>query len=695
MSVLRRPKSPTLQERFPEKTNLKNYKNCTDADLDAPPNEETACFIFSSVKVLFDINPDELRELKKSVSKAYLPNDSKYEEHRIGYNKRFNFYPSIIVFPSSIDDIKTTIKFCSKKDLPMVIRSGGHCYEPASTIQFGCILDLRNYDQTCIDCEKQIATVQVGSTLGEALKVINSEGFVLPTGTCITNGVGGFSLGGGVGFYTRKFGLTIDSILELKMINYKGHILTVNAKENPDLFFALRGAGGNNFGVIIDITFKIYPFQPTIVFEFRFNLNDPSLQESTGQEGNNIVALCDFWQYWMNDMTDNFNSDITMSAPHLPVTLTGIYLGKNCDEKKCDCKKKKEKKNCKCEEKKCGCEEKKCGCEEKKCGCEEKKCGCEEKKCSCKEKKCSCKEKKCGCEEKKCGCKEKKCSCKEKKCGCKEKKCDPCEVKPYNPCVDNPCADGNYRDYDPYRKIPCYGEEKKCICEERRCDCEEKKHEKKKCDDEEKPDECLRRFKERFLEKVKPLFDFNPIDFEWNYAKTPLQVTEYFGRAGYARPFYQDTKHNIANDFLPKEYFSALVNACYNIDKRDSFTKINLTSFGGAMAKVPVTDTAFPHRTAKYWIFYSAVWGIPSEVEQVRNIAWVLKLALEVSIFFTQPLDQYINFLNYLLPRDTYLISYFGVNSERLKAIKEQYDPKNVFTFKQGIKPNKNVIELQ
>jgi len=563
--ILECPKSPEMKKRYPSLEHLQDYKQCTSTRLDVDPRTETACFIFNSVKMLFNISAQQLRDLKTNVTKAYFADDSEYENLRLGYNKRFNFYPSVIVVAVTTEDIAKTIQFCHCNKLPFVIRSGGHGYEPASTIQFGCVIELREYDNVSLNKHNNTVTVQVGATLGELLQVVNSNNYVLPTGTCVTNGVGGYSLGGGVGFYTRKYGLTIDSILNITMVDYQGSVITVNDKCNSDLFFALRGAGGNNFGVVTSITFKVYPYTPTIVFSLHFAF------DSCISQNNNIVQLCAFWQKWMNRMTPNFNCDITMYAPHMPVSVSGIYIGSptttttntNTNGK--------------------------------------------------------------------------------------------LDQVPINICNDvTTNTSGN------------------------RSECNEDV-----------------RLKEEFLKLIQPLLHFKPVQFEWKQAISPIQVSEYFGTGSYARPIYQDTKHNIAYEYLPKTYFLMLVEACLNIAPEDTFTKINLMSFGGAVKDVPDTATAFPHRKAKYWIFYSAVWGIPSEKEQVRNVTWVTNVVNYANAYFPTPHAQYINFLNYSLPTDTYLISYYGQNVKRLKQVKKLYDPHNTFTFKQGIIPTDIVKQLQ
>lgn len=504
MTLLSRPKSPTIEERYPNKSHLKGFKGCVDLPLDVSPKTETACTVFNSVKELFNINACELKELKSTVTSALLPNDPRYEEYRMGYNKRFNFYPAIIVLVWIVDDIIETIKFCREKGLPFVVRSGGHGYEPSSVLQFGCVIDLVNFDKTTIKHNKAI--VQVGSTLGQALEVINSAGFVLPTGTCITNGVGGYSLGGGVGFYTKKLGPTVESIVEVKLVNYKGKLITTNKCENSDLFFALRGAGGGNFGIVTEITYQLHTFEKTIVFDFRYKF-----------EEENIINLCYFWQKWMDETDDNLNVDITINAPHIPVSVSGIYFGTEED----------------------------------------------------------------------------------------------------------------------------------------------------------------------FLKIIRPLHKFKPIHFEFNEAESPKDVSEYFGRGSFARPFYQMTKHKIAEELKDRELFATIVTQARKIPSEDPFTKINFTWLNFESD----SKIAYPYNKAKFWVFFSAVWGIPSKKEEERNAAWVHGIVAATNPFFTAPYAQYINFLNYDLPRKSYLESYFRCNVDKLKEIKRKYDPHNVFSFKQGIEP--------
>ena len=151
-----------------------------------------------------------------------------------------------------------SVAYARKHQLPLAVRSGGHSLAGFGSVDDGVVLDLSRMKAISIDPDRQIATVQPGVTSEELAPVAAEYGLGLSTGDAPTVGVGGLTLGGGIGFMVRKYGLTIDSLLSADIVTANGRFLTVSADEHPDLFWALRGGGGN-FGVVTSFEFQLRP----------------------------------------------------------------------------------------------------------------------------------------------------------------------------------------------------------------------------------------------------------------------------------------------------------------------------------------------------------------------------------------------------------------------------------------------------
>ena len=174
------------------------------------------------------------------------------------WNKAFLKQPQLIVRAADALDVTMSVAYARKHHLPLAIRSGGHSLAGFGSVDDGVVLDLSRMKAISIDPDRQIATVQPGVTSEELAPVAARYGLGLSTGDAPTVGVGGLTLGGGIGFMVRKYGLTIDSLLSADIVTANGRFLTVSADEHADLFWALRGGGGN-FGVVTSFEFQLRP----------------------------------------------------------------------------------------------------------------------------------------------------------------------------------------------------------------------------------------------------------------------------------------------------------------------------------------------------------------------------------------------------------------------------------------------------
>jgi len=201
--------------------------------------------------------------LKPLGSKVITSNMSAYDKERYAFDLRFDYKPDVIVKAKSASDIQTAVKCAKDAKVPVTPRSGGHSFEGycVGGQDGALVIDLAGLGSVKVDKAKGTAKVGSGVRLGKLyLELYNQGGYTINAGTCPSVGIGGHALGGGFGLLARKKGLLIDSIIEMEVVDANGKLLKVNAKENKDLFYALRGAGGGSFGVVT--SFTVVPFKP-------------------------------------------------------------------------------------------------------------------------------------------------------------------------------------------------------------------------------------------------------------------------------------------------------------------------------------------------------------------------------------------------------------------------------------------------
>jgi FAD/FMN-containing dehydrogenase len=190
--------------------------------------------------------------------KLILPGDKDYEEARKVYNAMIDKRPAMIVQCVNAADVILCVNFARENKLPVAIRSGGHNVAGLASVDDGLVIDLSLMKGIHVDPKSNTALVEAGCTLGDVDHATHAFGKAIPTGTLSTTGLAGLTLGGGIGHLTRKYGLSIDNLLSVDMVLADGRYVTASAEFNPDLFWAIRGGGGN-FGVITDFVFRLNP----------------------------------------------------------------------------------------------------------------------------------------------------------------------------------------------------------------------------------------------------------------------------------------------------------------------------------------------------------------------------------------------------------------------------------------------------
>ncbi len=185
------------------------------------------------------------------------PEDVEYDEARKVYNAMIDKRPALVAQCTNPDDVARTVAFARDHDLLLAIRGGGHNGGGLGTCDDGVVIDLSLLKEIDVDPKARTVRVGGGCTWGEVDLATNEHGLATPSGIISTTGVGGLTLGGGIGHLTRKFGLTIDNLLEADLVLANGERVRASAEEHPDLYWAIRGGGGN-FGVVTSFLFRLH-----------------------------------------------------------------------------------------------------------------------------------------------------------------------------------------------------------------------------------------------------------------------------------------------------------------------------------------------------------------------------------------------------------------------------------------------------
>ena len=186
------------------------------------------------------------------------PQDAAYDETRKVYNGMIDRHPALIARCADVTDVIASIHFAREHQLRLAVRGGGHNGGGLGTCDDGLVLDLSLMNQVEVDPQNRTVRVGGGCTQGEVDAAAHEHGLAVPAGVISTTGIGGLTLGGGHGYLACKHGLTIDNLLSADVVLADGNVVTASDQENPDLFWAIRGGGGN-FGVVVSFVFQAHP----------------------------------------------------------------------------------------------------------------------------------------------------------------------------------------------------------------------------------------------------------------------------------------------------------------------------------------------------------------------------------------------------------------------------------------------------
>src|SRR5262250_2251000 len=196
-----------------------------------------------------------------------------YEEARKVYNGMIDRKPAIIVRCVDVADVIASVNFARNQKLAVAVRGGGHSGPGLCTVDDGLVIDLSKMKSVGADPEARTVRVEGGAKWGDVDHATHPFGMATPSGFISSTGVGGLTLGGGIGYLARTHGLTLDNLLSVDMVLADGRFVSASAKENPDLFWAVRGGGGN-FGVVTAFLFKAHPIHTSYAGPMLWHLDD-------------------------------------------------------------------------------------------------------------------------------------------------------------------------------------------------------------------------------------------------------------------------------------------------------------------------------------------------------------------------------------------------------------------------------------
>jgi FAD/FMN-containing dehydrogenase len=253
------------------------------------------------------LDKQALAELARHFSGRLIrPPDVDYEEQRRVWNGSIDRRPALIARCRNAADVVAAVNFAREAGLRIAVRSGGHSFPGLSVVDDGVVVDLRLMNGIRVDPEQRTVRVQAGALLGELDQATERLGLAVPAGIVTHTGVAGLTLGGGIGWLQRKHGLTIDNLLSVEVVTAVGETVTASESENADLFWGIRGGGGN-FGIVTEFDFRAQRVGPEV---FAGAVFWPIKQ------ANQVLR---FHRDWLADCPDELMTiGVTRRAPDLP-----------------------------------------------------------------------------------------------------------------------------------------------------------------------------------------------------------------------------------------------------------------------------------------------------------------------------------------------------------------------------------------
>jgi FAD/FMN-containing dehydrogenase len=249
--------------------------------------------------------------------RVFLPGQPGFRSAAHVFNTRFDaVFPLAVARPVDTRDVRDAVRFTVSHGVQVRARSGGHSYAGYSTLADGVVIDLRRLNGVTVDQPNRTATIGAGSQLIDVSSALARKGATIPAGSCPSVGIAGVALGGGFGLTGRALGLTLDNLLAVQMVTADGQLRTVDDHADPDLFWAVRGGGGGNFGIVTDFVFRTHPLPKSATY---FEVQWPWSSASQAIE---------VWQQWAPHARDEVTGILHLNAGTQPsIATNGQFLG--------------------------------------------------------------------------------------------------------------------------------------------------------------------------------------------------------------------------------------------------------------------------------------------------------------------------------------------------------------------------------
>jgi len=244
-----------------------------------------------------------------------LRGDPGYEEARLGRNTNVCSFPAVIVFCRQSSDAVRAVDWARTHSIAFRVRCGRHSYEGYSSVDDGMVIDIHDLRSVRFNACRDTVRIGSGMSLAKVYEALWPHKVTIPGGSCPTVGISGHALGGGYGLLARYLGLACDSVLEVEMVMANGKLVRANAVDHPDLYWACRGGGGGNFGVVTSFVLKTHPIDKVSIFHLTWNWPD-------------FDEVVNAWQSWA-PVTDNRLTSVLVlkSAANGTFSALGQFLG--------------------------------------------------------------------------------------------------------------------------------------------------------------------------------------------------------------------------------------------------------------------------------------------------------------------------------------------------------------------------------
>jgi FAD/FMN-containing dehydrogenase len=254
------------------------------------------------------IEDSALAELRASFAGELIrPGEPAYEEQRRVWNGSIDRRPALVARCTGVADVLAAVRFARDRGLLTAVRSGGHSFPGLSTCDGGIVIDLRPMRGIRVDPASRTARAQAGTLLGELDRETQAFGLAAPSGIVTHTGMAGLTLGGGIGWIMRKHGLSIDRLVSVDLVTASGELVKASETENADLFWGVRGGGGN-FGIVTEFEFELVPLGPQVMAGPVFWAMEDAPE------------VLRFYRDWIADCPDELMTIVVQrKAPALPV----------------------------------------------------------------------------------------------------------------------------------------------------------------------------------------------------------------------------------------------------------------------------------------------------------------------------------------------------------------------------------------